>query len=258
MTIELSKKELSDYMLRITGEKGDISLIVDEGGSLFDEHYVIDVEKGKGEIRANRPRALLIGVYDFLRRIGCRFIRPGANGDIVPRKPLEDITVKVDVVPANKHRGITIEGAVSIENILSLIEWAPKVGFNSYFIQFRTSFDFFNRWYAHINNPLLEGEEFTEERAAEYVKQIVEKIKERDMIYHAVGHGWTAACVGIDANGWEGADDSLLNDDQRSKLAEISGKRGFFKNIPLNTQLCYSNENVRRSMVDEVCIYCLL
>jgi len=255
MTFSLCKKELSDYMYRITGSEGAINLKVGEDNSIFDEHYIIDVKGGEGTIWANRPRALLLAVYDFLRRVGCRFLRPGINGEIVPKKTLEEITVQADVVPANRHRGITIEGAVSLENVLSIIEWAPKVGFNSYFIQFRTAFDFFERWYSHKNNPMLTPEDFSEEKSAEFVKQVVCKIKERDMIYHAVGHGWTASCIGLDVNGWKGVDDSSITDEQRSLLAEIGGKRGFFNNIPLNTHLCYSNKTVRERMVNEVCSY---
>jgi len=257
MTISLCKRELSSYMRRITGEEGCIELIVqkDEASSLFDERYVINVTEGRGSIKANRPRALLLGVYDFLRRLGCRFLRPGVKGEVIPTLNINDVTVKAEVIPANRHRGITIEGAVSLENVLELIEWAPKVGFNSYFIQFRTAYDFFERWYTHKNNPLLPGRSFTEEESAQLVKRVVEKIKERDMIYHAVGHGWTAACIGVDINGWKGVEDSTLSDGQRQLLAEIAGKRGYFKNIPMNTHLCYSNPTVRDRLVNEVVTY---
>jgi len=123
MTISLCKRELSSYMRRITGEEGCIELIVqkDEASSLFDERYVINVTEGRGSIKANRPRALLLGVYDFLRRLGCRFLRPGVKGEVIPTLNINDVTVKAEVIPANRHRGITIEGAVSLENVLELI-----------------------------------------------------------------------------------------------------------------------------------------
>jgi hypothetical protein len=59
----------------------------------------------------------------------------------------------------------------------------------------------------------------------------------------------------MDVNGWKGMDDSLISDEQRSFLAEIDGKRGFFKGIPLNTHLCYSNPEVRGRLVNEVIDY---
>lgn len=253
-TITLCERELADYMLRMTGEKGSIALFSENGASFLEEHYTIDVTGGRGSIRANRPRALLLGIYDFLRRCGCRFLRPGKTGEVIPRVPLESIDVHAEVSPASRHRGITIEGAVSLENVLDLIEWAPKAGFNSYFIQFRTAFEFFDRWYSHAGNDLIPREPFSEEDAARFVRLIAEKVKERDMIFHAVGHGWTAACVGISADGWKGMDDDLT-DRQRGMLAEIGGKRGFFNGIPLNTNLCYSDPAVRERMAEEVVSY---
>lgn len=127
-TITLCERELADYMLRMTGEKGSIALFSENGASFLEEHYTIDVTGGRGSIRANRPRALLLGIYDFLRRCGCRFLRPGKTGEVIPRVPLESIDVHAEVSPASRHRGFTIEGAVSLENVLDLIEWAPKAG----------------------------------------------------------------------------------------------------------------------------------
>lgn len=248
-TREFCNSELIGYMKKITGHTGDIKLYCGDGESdKFAEHYVIDVQGGAGSIRANRPRALLLGVYDFLRRCGCRFLRPGEKSEIIPRKALCEMTVKADVTPAARHRGITIEGAVSLENVLGIVDWAPKAGFNSYFIQFRTAFEFFDRWYKHV------GEEFTESMSGDCVRRIVEAIKLRDMIYHAVGHGWTSACIGIDANGWKGTNLDIA-EDKANMLAITGGERKFFNGIPLNTQLCYSNPEVRRLMVQEVVSY---
>lgn len=253
-TIQLCEVELTRYMRLITGEIGNIELYSEEGSAGFDEHFEIDVSGGSGYIRANRPRALLIGVYEFLRRLGCRFIRPGKDGEVIPEMLLKDVTVKASVTPANRHRGITIEGSVSLENVLDIIEWAPKVGFNSYFIQFRTAFEFFNRWYTHARNESIAPEEFSENDSMRFVKKIIEKIKERDMVYHAVGHGWSAACIDISSNGWGGVNDELT-DKQRSFLAEIGGERKFFNGIPLNTNLCYSNPEVRERLTEEVVSY---
>ena len=243
-------------MRLMTGEEGTIELSAAEGnGDIFAEHYVIEVEQGRGSIRAARPRALLLGVYDFLRRCGCRFVRPGDKGEVIPKKNISEISVSADVTPDNRHRGVTIEGAVSLENVLGLVEWLPKAGFNSYFVQFRNAHEFFRRWYSHEGNDLLPPEPLLEEESAEFVGRIAEKLRERDMIYHAVGHGWTAACVGIAANGWKKVPD--LPPEKADWLAQVNGKRGFFKNTPLNTHLCYSKTEVRRAMAEETVKYAL-
>lgn len=248
-TCEFCASELNKYMQKMTDSSAQIQLLCEKTQEdIFVEHYEIDVTGGKGSIRANRPRALLLGVYDFLRRLGCRFLRPGEKGEVVPRKALRDITVHASVTPSARHRGITIEGAVSLENVLDIVDWAPKAGFNSYFLQFRTSFEFFDRWYR------AQGQTFTEAQSAAFVQRIIAAIRLRDMLYHAVGHGWTSACVGIDANGWKNTD-IQLSEDKKQMLAEVGGERKFFNGIPLNTNLCYSNAAVRRRMACEVADY---
>lgn len=241
-------------MQRMTGEKGEIVLSAGEDSSIFEERLDIQVKEGRGKITANRPRALLLGVYEFLRRCGCRFIRPGADGEVIPKKVLSQINVSAEISPKNHHRGITIEGAVSLENVLEIVKWAPKVGFNSYFLQFRTAYEFFNRWYSHARNEKLAPQPFSEKVSEAYFARVVQAIKERDMIYHAVGHGWTAALIGADGNGWKKTN-VCLSENKRSLLAQVNGKRDLFEGIPLNTQLCYSDPRVRSDLADEVLQY---
>ncbi len=255
-TICLCTQELEKYFTAMTGCAPSITLSAGTPSEDFYEEYTIDVDGGKGSITANRPRALLLGVYDFLRRCGCRFIRPGKGGEVIPKINAKDVNVHAHVVPANRHRGITIEGAVSLENVLDIVEWAPKAGFNSYFIQFRNAYEFFHRWYSHVSNDSLPPESFSEEDSRRFVERIVQKIHERDMIYHAVGHGWTSACVGVDSNSWKSSD-FTLSEENRQLLAEINGERKFFKGVPLNTNLCYSNPKAREKMVSEVVSYAL-
>ena len=233
-TLEFAKSELNKYLLKMTGEEGKIFLFAGEDGDLFRERSEICVKEGRGSISANCPRALLLGVYEFLKSCGCRFVRPGEKGEYIPCRKLSEVTVSCVFEPAERHRGITIEGAVSVENVLELIDWAPKAGFNSYFTQFTTSFEFFSRWYEHIGNPLLPPEKISGEKAKGYIERIVREIKKRSMLYHSVGHGWTSACLGIDCNGWNTCDE-ILSKEKRALIAEVNGKREFFKGKPLNT-----------------------
>lgn len=58
-------------------------------------------------------------------------------------------------------------GADSFENILDFIDWLPKIGMNSFFIQFENPYSFLKRWYEHEFNPYLNKEQFSNELVQE-------------------------------------------------------------------------------------------
>lgn len=265
-TIAYATQELKQYLQQITrSEVCKITLAVEAQccdtavGTDFDpewdDAYIIDVQKGCGKITGVNARSVLLGVYKFLSLLGCCFYRPTKHGEFICRRAYDDCSVKHSGIASYRHRGICIEGAVSLENVLDMIEWAPKVGFNAYFLQFRDAHTFFERWYTHEGNEFLEKEDYTRENSAAFVNTILNEIKKRGMLYHAVGHGWTCECLGFPSMGWHKVKDEEIPQDQRGFLAMIGGKRTFFEGIPLNTQLCYSNEAVRKILVDEVVEY---
>ena len=49
----------------------------------LDDAISIRVTEGVGFIAGTNPRAVLLGVYRFLRALGCRFIRPKTEGEII-------------------------------------------------------------------------------------------------------------------------------------------------------------------------------
>lgn len=220
----------------------------------FDDGIHIDFHSNRGIIAGTNDRSILLGVYRFLREIGCRWIRPGKDGEIIPQKDISSVDINIVEKASYRHRGICIEGAVSYENVYDIIDWAPKVGFNSYFIQFREAFTFFDRWYSHINNPLKEKEPFTVEKAREFVGSLAKEIKKRGLLYHAVGHGWTCEPFGIPGLGWDRYEGEIP-EDYIKYTAEINGKRGLWEGIPLNTNLCYSNPKVREIITDSIVEY---
>ena len=83
--------------------------------SRFDDEILIDVKDGAGIITGANERAVLIAAYRFLRALGCAWVRPGADGEIIPKKPLtaESLTVRIQEAPSYRHRGIVIEGAIN-------------------------------------------------------------------------------------------------------------------------------------------------
>lgn len=200
------------------------------------------------------PRSVLIAVYRFLYELGFRWLRPGTDGTFIPESLSTSVISSLHIreTASSRHRGVCIEGASSIENLLDMIDWLPKIGYNSYFLQFEDASVFLNRWYSHINNPYLPDETKSKDRTHDMTAQLIREIKRRGLLLHAMGHGWTTKCMGLQDNGWE---KSTADDSINWMLAQVNGKRTLFDGIPTNTNLCYSSPAVQNRFVQTVVEY---
>jgi len=215
----------------------------------FDDAIHIDVSRERGIIAGINPRSVLLAVYRFLTELGCRWVRPSTDGEYIPH--IDRIPrVKISERPSYRHRGICIEGAVSEQHVKDIVEWAPKLGFNSYFIQFREAHTFFDRWYSRENKR----RSITVAQARRHTANVVREIKKRDMIYHAVGHGWTCEPFGISGLGWK-QNKRRIPEETRKYFALVNGKRDLWGGIALNTNLCYGNPEVRNIVIEEIARY---
>ena len=109
--------------------------------SRADDLFLISLSNGKGSIQGSNPRSVLLGMYAFLRRLGYRFLLPDET--VMPHQlSLADLTCSYSHRASLRHRGVCIEGADSLENVLDFIDWLPKLGFNSFFLQFKEPYIF--------------------------------------------------------------------------------------------------------------------
>ena len=221
----------------------------------LDDAFSVRVENGAGHICGSNPRSVLFGVYCFLKKLGCSWIRPGTDGEYIPQRSTEGITVHAEESASYRHRGICIEGAASYEHVRDMIDWMPKQYYNAYFNQFYIPVTFYNRWYGHKGNPLLESQPMTDEEVEGIRDQTIAEMKKRGLLYHAAGHGWTCEPFGLPGGTFDTVDMEVPASTTRY-LAKINGKRGLFRNKPLFTNLCYSNPTVRRRMAHAVVQRC--
>lgn len=221
----------------------------------FDDAFLLNVKDGKGEIIATNERAVLLGVYHFLKKQGCRFIHPGDGGEIIPQ--VESIADVDEVWYAKmRHRGTTDmvkagPGGV-IDIILNFIDWLPKMMANTIFIEYTDYYARFKGAYKYTGNPYKESDELSREQFEELDKVMAAELKKRGIIRHGAGHGWTVELMGLHTVLHE-TDDSLC--DHPEILAEINGERKFYKGVPLYTNLCYSNPEVRKNFAQLVYDY---
>ncbi|MGE5557101.1 MAG: DUF4838 domain-containing protein [Bacillota bacterium] len=222
----------------------------------YDDIITVAIKNGEGFIAGSNERSVLLGAYRFLREIGCRWVRPGISGEYIPRADISKCTVSLQQKASYRHRTVCIEGAVSFENIAQMIDWAPKVGFSGYFMQFPFGDTFFAKYYEHRGNTVSESEPFSDEAARRFTITIEQEIKKRGLIYHSVGHGWTCKAIGLEIAHWDPCY-APLSPGVKEMLAQVNGKREFLWDRPMITSLCFSRTDVGDRMVRTVVEYAL-
>lgn len=243
-TMLFAAAELEDYLARMLAETGgieslSITLTVrpDREKNLPD-WFAVNMSETGGTITGNRESAALLGVYDYLRRLGCRFLAPGKEAEAVPPIAPQALAMDYEHRASFFHRGVCIEGADSRENVLDFIDWLPKAGYNSFFLQFKVPYVFYARWYRHEENPLRQAEPYSVGDAVRDMEEAEREIVRRGLLLHKVGHGWTGEVLGYEALSWY-PDDRPMDPALRHRAAQVDGVRGLHGGVPANTNLCY-------------------
>ena len=130
--IDFAAEELKKYLRMMMPEGGDIKirldptatdgfrlgLLSDVGEPLpegckpeLDDVIYIETDTRGGTIAGANPRAVLIAVYEYLRKCGCVWLFPGVDGEIIPLRDI--VPVSYRHTPTLRVRGNCIEGAVS-------------------------------------------------------------------------------------------------------------------------------------------------
>jgi len=223
--------------------------------SMVDDAVVIHIEDNRGYITGANTRSVLLAVYRLLEELGCAWVRPGVEGERIPEKRIENISVSLTEVPSYRHRGLCIEGAASFENIMDMIDFLPKIGMTAYFFEHYEPLTFFERWYEHKRSKYLESKPVSRDEILAMMKVFEAEMARRGILYHKAGHGWNSAPFGMDGTSWGATDESSVPEEVKEYLAMIGGKRKLHKGVPLNTNLCYSNPKVRKIIVDAIVEY---
>jgi len=234
----------------------ELSLDMSDLQDAFIEDIIdIDVENGKGYIAGSNPRSILMGVYKYCTSAGCRFIRPGADGDYVPHTDITNHVFQYRHKADYPFRGQAIEGAVSYEHVRDTIYWLPKIGMNMYMIEGLVPYSYMHKWYGHVGNTKLrqKGQETDYELLQHYVNLMEKDIKKAGIQLHTLGHGWMFEKLG----GFHGADEDRadIKEEDKQYLAMVNGKRDIMKGSTFYTHFCYSNPEARKILVDTLVEY---
>ncbi len=222
----------------------------------LDDIIYIDCDERGGIIAGSNPRSVLIAVYDYLKKNGCRFIMPGKDGEYIPIKNIQ--SVKYRHKPSMRYRGWCLEGGVSQEIMIESIDYTAKLGMNTVMLEFLVPVSYYRRYYRHVyNEKNRPPEDVSTEQILQWKRECEAEIVKRGLQYHGVGHGWTADPFGIDSSlrGSDGDNEKKISDYSRQFIAEINGERKLIHNTPNYTQFCMSNPEAQELFVNYVCDY---
>ena len=220
----------------------------------LDDAFRVSVFGGVGNIVATNERALLIGAYRYLKEMGARFYKPGESGEFIPSAvPYRD--VELEIYASVRHRGVTDgnagQNARDFDELCEYVDWLPKAMMNSFFIEMPDYFEPMRELYRAEDNPFATPRRLCYEDYLLGEKRVADEIKKRSLLFHGVGHGWTVRCMrGVDEITRKPSHREIP--DNPEILALVGGKRAFFNQKPLYTNLCYSMECVRAAFAEEV------
>jgi hypothetical protein len=274
--VEFAARELHDYLSRMVPERVNLLHLGDDGVApersiilgtadlldhvaipvvpdpVLDDAIAIEVHDGIGWIGGANPRSVLLGVYRYLTELGCRWIRPGDDGELIPSVDLAGTAVRLSERPSYRHRVIDFDGALGFEHIRDAIAWAPKLGFNGYFLELRCGHYAFDAWYQPDRKPGHPGV-LSYAQSEDIWRRLSVEINRRGLARHAEGH-WTYEPLGVHWLTYD-VQPPELPSDLRDLLAMIDGERRWVLDNPLFTQLCYSNPAARRLLIEDVVAY---
>ena len=275
-TIDFAAEELKKYLRMMMPRCGDIPVRYDPQAAadfriglmadfgldtsdaedlLLDDIVYIDADEKGGIIAGSNPGAALIAVYRYLRFCGCRWLFPGVDGEWVP--VIEGLKpVKYRKMADYRYRGQCNEGAEYQTDMLETIDYTPKIGLNTYMIEFDNPYTYYNDYYAHVNSTRRRPERVSPETVLQWKRQCEVEIKKRGLHLHDMGHGWTAEPFGLDSTkGWTPLENPEIPEDTKDLLALVNGERKIWKNTPLLTNVCMSNPRARAIMAKYIADY---
>ena len=273
-TLIYAAEELKKYLRMMMPEKGDVKILWEDGKDGFrlgfledfglpfhgeetflDDELYIDTDENGGILAGSNPRSVLFSVYRFLKLNGCRFLYPGIDGEYIPEKDI--VPQHYEKLADHRFRGHCNEGAESQDCMIETIEFFPKQELNVYMMEFLIPYGYYDRYYSHSQNEKHRpSEKVSSRQVLQWKRQCECEIQKRGLMFHDMGHGWTAEPFGISSTeGWDETSSEALADEIRAYLAQVNGKRDFWKGSPTCTNLCMSKPDVKTIWSDAVVEY---
>ena len=271
-TIDFAAEELKKYMRMMMPETGDIIIAYNpdakDGFRLglledfdlpftgtendLDDEYYINMDVEGGYIAGSNPRSVLFGIYRYLKKLGVRFMFPGAEGEYVP---LADITpVEYHKLADHRIRGHALEGDPSLQHVLDYIDYMAKQELNNFGGYGVVNYQ--RRYYLHrYNEKNRPPESLSYDLSDRQWRALYEsEVRKRGLRLSSGGHKLLSSALGLDpADRYAYKDGTKkLEPGQEVHMALIKGKRGLHRNDPDFTNICMSQPAARRKVIDKI------
>ncbi|MHC4395863.1 MAG: DUF4838 domain-containing protein [Planctomycetota bacterium] len=112
-----------------TNAKLTIQFQLQSDPALVYDAFRIETSKSRILLTAAKTRGLLYAVYTILEDVGCAFVYPGEDEEIIPKTDSLAVPLgRRTLTPAIEHRGLTFYGlqASSVELGRKIIDWMAK------------------------------------------------------------------------------------------------------------------------------------
>ena len=275
--IDHAAQELKKYLRMMMPECGEIDIFYDPNATtgfrlgllqdfglpneaedpVLDDIIHVDTDAEGGILAGSNPRSVLFAVYRMLRENGCRWLYPGVDGDYIPL--VENLQkVSYHKLADHRFRGFCNEGSEIQYSMLECADYYAKLEMNVYMLEWFIPNGYYNRYYGHLFNEKNRiPEPVSDEQILQWKRECEVAIAKRGLMLHDIGHGWTCKPFGFPANNnlTNSFDLSGYTDEDKQVLAMLGGKRDFYHKVPIYTNVCLSNGDVRKAVVDGIVDY---
>jgi len=214
----------------------------------LDDIMDISIHGLSGYIGGSNERSILMGVYRYLKSLGCRWVRPSNAGEYIPKGDISGHSFVFRKKADYPFRGQCIEGAVGYEHLREVILWLPKVEMNLFMIEQIVPYNYMNRWYRHLANTRLSHDDIPYSDYCDYCLKLEHLIKKCGLQLHVMGHGALNEPFGV--RHMISGQHYDVPEETKKAFALVKGKRELHGSSPFFTNLCMSQEWVREKVVN--------
>jgi len=273
-TVRYAADELAKYLvmmdpsveteIEVADEKCDcaiaLGLLADLGlpaddvqDDMLDDVVDVDVKALRGYIAGSNERSILMGVYKYFKSAGCRWVRPGSEGEFIPKKSMAEHAFRFRKKADYPFRGQCVEGSVGFEHLRDTILWMPKVDMNLFMIEQIVPYNYMNRWYRHTVNTKLPHDDIPYEDYCAYCLQLEKIVKKCGLQLHVLGHGALNEPLGV--RHMISGQHYDVPEETKKAFALVKGQRELYHSSPFFTQMCMSQEWLQDKIVNWLANY---